>query len=397
MEKKRTVLSGMRPSGKLHLGHLFGVLENWKKLQTEYQCYFEVADLHALTTEYQNTKEVRENTIEMVKDWLAVGISPSLAVIFVQSEVKEHSELHLYFSMLISLSRLLRNPTFKEYIADLHVKELRTSRKRALETISRDSIESLFKILEAERIPIQRLSEREIQSIVKSKLKDNIVDAVKSAFMKTDEEELSYGHLVNYGFLGYPVLQAADILLYQGEYVPVGEDQLPHLEITREIARRFNNLYGKVFVEPEPLLTAFPRVPGTDGKRMSKTRGNTILISEDKDSLTKKVRSMFTDPAKIRRGDPGRPEICPVFSLHKIFNIDRTPEIERDCRSCALGCVDCKKELASKMIEYMEPIWEKRNKISDDECVEVLRRGTKKAREKAQETMQRVREALGLF
>ncbi len=397
MEQRKTVLSGMRPSGKLHIGHLFGVLENWKKLQREYLCYFEVADLHALTTEYKNTGEVRQNTIEMVKDWLAVGIDPDLAVLFVQSEIKEHAELHLYFSMLISLSRLLRNPTFKEYIADLHAKELRTSKKRALETISKNSIESLLDILETENISTDKISDKEVQSLIKARLKDKIIESVKSSLLKSDEEELSYGHLVNYGFLGYPVLQAADILLYQGELVPVGEDQLPHLEITREIARRFNKLYGKVFVEPRPLLTKFPRVPGTDGKRMSKSRGNTILISETKESLTKKVRGMFTDPAKIRKGDPGRPEICAVFSLHEIFNKTRTPEIERDCRSGALGCVDCKNELASKMVEYMEPIWDKRNSISDSDCVDILKAGTQKARSRAEETMQSVRDALGLF
>ncbi len=394
---KQVILSGMRPSGKLHLGHLVGVLENWKRLQETYICYFEVADLHALTTEYKNTQEIRTNTLEMVKDWIAVGIDPKKATLFVQSEVKEHTELHLYFSMLVSLSRLLRNPTFKEYIADLQAKELRTSRKRLLEDVATRTIEKFLAFVQSKEFKPEKVGEKQYQGVLKAKLKDQFVEAFSEGFVASDQEELSYGHLVNYGFLGYPVLQAADILLYKGELVPVGEDQVPHIELTREIARRFNQLYKKVFPEPKPLLTEFPRVPGTDGKRMSKSRGNTILISETPESLRKKIRSMFTDPEKIRKGDPGHPERCPVFALHRIFNREETPQIEKDCRSGALGCVECKLNLTGKVEAYLTPIWERRAALSDDQVVEILQEGTRRAREKAQETMQEVRDALGLF
>ena len=395
---KQVILSGMRPSGKLHLGHLVGVLENWKKLQDTYRCYFEVADLHALTTEYKNTQEIRTNTLEMVKDWIAVGIDPKKATLFVQSEVKEHTELHLYFSMLVSLSRLLRNPTFKEYIADLRVQIIRASRIQDEIILEIMETETQLERLRSLLRQLDKLTNEDQKiGLLKSSLINPLIEEVARQLTEISGEELSYGHLVNYGFLGYPVLQAADILLYKGELVPVGEDQVPHIELTREIARRFNQLYKKVFPEPKPLLTEFPRVPGTDGKRMSKSRGNTILISETPESLRKKIRSMFTDPEKIRKGDPGHPERCPVFALHRIFNREETPQIEKDCRSGALGCVECKLNLTGKVEAYLTPIWERRAALSDDQVVEILQEGTRLAQETAQETMQEVRDALGLF
>jgi tryptophanyl-tRNA synthetase len=322
MERK-VVLSGMRPTGKLHLGHLVGVLENWVELQKKHNCFFLIADYHALTTNV-DTSGIYENSIEMLIDWLASGINPELSPVFRQSQVKEHAELHLIFSMLISVSRLERNPTLKEQVRDLQL--------------------------------------------------DNI----------------TYGHL------GYPVLQAADILLYKGELVPVGEDQLPHVEITRDIARRFNQVYGEVFPEPEPLLTEFARLPGLDGKRMSKSLGNTILISDPSDEIKSKMKKALTDPQKIYKGDPGRPDICLVFTYHKKFNPDEVPEIRKGCESGQLGCVECKARCAEKIIEFLRPIQEKRKYFEShkEEVKEILASGEERARVVAQKTMDEVHKAM---
>ncbi len=324
MERK-VVLSGMRPTGKLHLGHLVGVLENWVELQKKHSCFFLIADYHALTTNV-DTSGIYDNSIEMLIDWLASGINPELSPVFRQSQVKEHAELHLIFSMLISVSRLERNPTLKEQVRDLQL--------------------------------------------------DNI----------------TYGHL------GYPVLQAADILLYKGELVPVGEDQLPHVEITRDIARRFNQLYGDVFPEPEPLLTEFARLPGLDGKRMSKSLGNTILISDSTDEIKSKMKKAFTDPQKIYKGDPGRPDICLVFTYHKKFNSEEVPEIRRGCESGQLGCVECKARCAEKIVDFLKPIQEKRKYFEShrEEVKEILASGEEKARMVAQKTMDEVHKAMRL-
>lgn len=318
----------MRPTGKLHLGHLVGALENWVALQGEYENYHLIADYHALTTN-PDTSGIRENSIEMLIDWLAAGLDPEKSPMFRQSQVKEHTELHLIFSMLITAARLERNPTVKEQVRDLSI------------------------------------------------------------------ENISYGHL------GYPVLQAADILLYKGEVVPVGEDQVPHVEITREIARRFNAEYRtKVFPMPEPKLTKFPRLPGLDGNtKMSKSAGNTILLSDSPDTIRKKMSKAVTDPQKIRKGDPGRPEICLVFyAYHKKFNPLEIPAIDRDCRSGALGCVDCKANAANHVVEYLAPFREKRSHYESHprEVEEVLRDGEKSARGVAQQTMNEVREAMGI-
>jgi tryptophanyl-tRNA synthetase len=327
LSNKKTILSGMRPTGKLHLGHLVGALENWVALQLEYNNYHLIADYHALTTNVDSS-DIRQNSIDMVIDWLAAGIDPARSPIFRQSQIKEHTELHLIFSMLITAARLERNPAVKDQVRDLNI------------------------------------------------------------------ENVSYGHL------GYPVLQAADILLYKGDLVPVGEDQVPHVEISREIARRFNNQYGNVFPEPEPKLTKFARLPGLDGmdKKMSKSSGNTILLSDSPDEIKKKMRSAVTDPQKMRKNDPGRPQVCLVFTYHKKFNSDDTPEIDRDCRSGALGCVDCKMRIANRVADVLGPFREKRAYYEShlDEVRDVLIDGETKARTRAQATMKEVRNAMAL-
>jgi len=314
----------MRPTGKLHLGHLVGALENWVALQLDYQTFYLIADYHALTTNL-DTSELYDNSIEMLIDWLAAGIDPQHSPVFRQSQVKQHAELHLIFSMLISSARLERNPTLKEQIRDLHI------------------------------------------------------------------ETVSYGHL------GYPVLQAADILLYKGEIVPVGEDQVPHVEITREIARRFNATYAPIFPEPEPRLTEFARLPGLDGNaKMSKSAGNTILLSDPPEEIQRKMRTALTDPQKIRKGDPGRPDICLVFTYHKKFNPSEVDEIRRGCESGALGCVDCKRRCAERVTEYLAPIQEKRRYYENHlhDVRDILLDGEKRARSVAERTMAEVHEAM---
>ncbi len=323
MAKKR-ILSGMRPTGKLHIGHYVGALENWVKLQDEYQNFHLIADYHVLTTNL-NTDDIYENSIEMLIDWLATGLDPQKSPMFRQSKIKEHTELNLILAMLITVNRLERNPTLKDQVRDLNI------------------------------------------------------------------ENVIFGHL------GYPVLQAADILLYKGDAVPVGEDQVPHVEICREIARKFNNQYGRVFPEPEPLLTKFARLPGLDGNaKMSKSLGNTILLSDEPEAVKAKMKKAVTDPQKIRKGDPGNPDICLVFSYHKKFNPDEVPEIEAGCRSGALGCVDCKMNCASKISVMLEPIIEKRKYFESkkNEVLEILDDGENRAGKAANETMKEVREKM---
>jgi len=326
--KRPRVLSGMRPTGKLHLGNLVGALQNWVKLQDKYDSYHFVADWHMLTTEYANTSELQSNIQEMVTDWLAVGLDPEKATFFVQSRLPEHAELYLIFGMVTPLGWLERVPTYKEQLDNLQGRDLHT-----------------------------------------------------------------------YGFLGYPVLQAADILIYKAGYVPVGEDQVPHVELTREIARRFNQFYGEVFPEPQSLLTPSPRLRGTDGRKMSKSYDNAIYLSDPPEVIDKKVRGMMTDPARKRRHDPGDPEVCPVFDHHKIFS---PPEVieraNRECRTAELGCVDCKKIMARQLNEYLVPIQERRKVYEDDprKVWDVLDAGTEKARRVAQATMDEVRTATKL-
>jgi tryptophanyl-tRNA synthetase len=323
MSKKR-ILSGMRPSGKLHLGHLFGALNNWVKLQDEYECYYMVADWHALTTDYADTSKVQDNIREMVIDFLTVGLDPAKSVIFKQSDVFYHAELHLILSMITPLGLLFRCPTYKEQLKEVQNKDLH-----------------------------------------------------------------------NYGFLGYPVLQAADILVYKASAVPVGEDQLPHLELTREVARKFNGYYGEVLIEPKGLLTQSARLPGIDNRKMSKSYGNAITLSETPEEVDKKVRQMFTDPLKIRANDLGHPEGCVVFAFHKIYNPNCQAR-ETECKEGKIGCVACKKELINFLNISLAPMIEKRNSISKDKNFinDVLNEGKKKALKTAGETMEQVRKAL---
>ncbi len=316
----------MRPTGKLHLGHLVGALENWVALQNEFDNFHLIADYHALTTNV-DTHDLYRNSIDMVIDWLAAGIDPAKSPIFRQSQIKEHSELHLILSMLVTTARLERNPTLKDQVRDLNI------------------------------------------------------------------ETMSYGHL------GYPVLQASDILLYKGNIVPVGEDQVPHVEITREIARRFNNQYGNVFPEPEPRLTKFARLPGLDGnQKMSKSTGNTVLLSDSPDEIKKKLKTAVTDPEKIRKGDPGHPDICLVFTYHQKFNATEIPEIRRDCESGALGCVDCKNNCAEKIALALAPIRNKRMYYEShlDEVKDILEDGEARAKKVARETMGEVHSVMSL-
>ena len=316
----------MRPTGKLHLGHLTGALENWVALQSQYQNYHLIADYHALTTSL-DTSGLYENSIDMLIDWLAAGIDPAASPVFRQSQIKEHTELHLLLSMLITSARLERNPTVKDQVRDLSI------------------------------------------------------------------ENISYGHL------GYPVLQAADILLYKGEVVPVGEDQVPHVEITREIARHFNSTYGPVFPEPEAKLTKFARLPGLDGDaKMSKSIGNTILLSESPDEIKKKMKKAVTDPLKVRRGDPGRPEVCLVYTYHQKFNPAEVPDIASGCRSGALGCVDCKARAADHIIDTLAPIREKRAyyEAHPKEVTDILHDGEARAQKVATATISEVRSVMKL-
>ncbi|NLM75343.1 MAG: tryptophan--tRNA ligase [Clostridiaceae bacterium] len=328
MQKKDIVLSGMRPTGALHLGNYFGALENWVKLQDEYECYFFVADYHALTTGYEDTADFKDNITNVLIDWLAAGLDPEKCTIFVQSNVREHAELHLLLSMNLPLSWLYRCPTYKDQISQLKDKNITT-----------------------------------------------------------------------YGFLGYPCLMSSDILIYKAKYVPVGEDQLPHLELTREIARRFNYLYNcEVFPEPQPLLTKMKVLPGLDGRKMSKSYNNTIALSDSPETIQKKVMTMVTDPARIRKTDPGHPEVCSVFAYHKLFSPDEIEEVEHNCRNGEIGCVACKKKLAKNLISFMAPIYERRlewMKRTDD-IKDIIREGNRKATEVAARTLAEVRKAMNI-
>lgn len=323
--KDSIILSGIRPTGPLHLGNYFGALENWVKLQNEYKCYFFIADWHALTTGYEDTGSIKQNIDDVVIDFLSAGLDPDKCTIFLQSKIKEHAELHLLFSMSTPLSWLLRCPTYKDQLQQLRGRDITT-----------------------------------------------------------------------YGFLGYPCLQAADILIYRAKYVPVGEDQLPHLELTREIARRFNHLYGEVFPEPQPKLTKSKVLPGLDGRKMSKSYGNTISLSDSPDEISRKVMTMITDPERIRKSDPGHPQVCSVFSFHKVFSEKEVQDIEQSCKEGRIGCVQCKRNLANKMKEYMTPIYERRQKILQNPGIirEVVESGSSRARKAAGDTMEKVRAAM---
>lgn len=325
---RKRILSGMRPTGKLHLGHLVGALDNWIKLQDEYECLFMVADWHALMSEYENTQNLKENILDNVVDWLACGISPKKSTIFIQSHIKEHLELSMVFSVITPLGLLERCPTYKEQMREITNRDLST-----------------------------------------------------------------------YGFLGYPVLQAADILLYKAEAVPVGEDQLAHLELTRQIARKFNHIYKtETFPDPRALLTKATRLLGLDGRKMSKSYDNYIALSEEPDVIRKKVMNMFTDPKRIRLADPGHPDKCNVHSYYAVFAPERKKEIDERCRKAEIGCTDCKKQLAEIIIKLLEPIQEKRTGLLKDKpkIFDILKQGEKKAGDIAMQTMADVRKIINL-
>ena len=323
------VLSGMRPTGKLHFGHFHGVLANWLKLQEEYECFFFVADWHALTTDYANPANIKDNIREMVIDWLSVGIDPSKATIFRQSSIKEHAELHVLLSMITPLPWLERNPTYKEQIEAMKEKDLLT-----------------------------------------------------------------------FGFLGYPVLQTSDIIIYKASKVPVGIDQAPHLELSREITRRFNHFYGEVFPEPQTLLTAIPKVLGTDGRKMSKSYNNSIFLSDPPEEIDKKIRTMMTDTARKLRTDAGNPDVCPLFlTFHTLYSNDETINWVREgCTKALIGCIECKKSVIPKVLASIEPVQKRRKELESDpgKITEILNAGAEKASQVAQETMTHVRHAMGL-
>lgn len=315
----------MRPTGRMHIGHYFGVLKNWVKLQEEYECVFGVADWHALTTSFEDTENLKKNGVEMVMDWLGVGIDPEKCILMIQSLVPEHAELHLLFSMITPVGWLERNPVLKQQLQDMGLKEA-----------------------------------------------------------------------VGYGHLGYPVLMASDILIYKANKVPVGEDQVPHIEITREIARRFNSLYREVFPEPQALLTESPRILGIDGRKMSKSLQNYISLSEPSEDVRRKVMSMFTDPEKVYKNDPGHPERCNVFSFHRAIENENLLAIEDDCRRGKLGCVACKKDMAERMVRFLEKISPYRDRYVGKEKLveEILFEGSRKARLRAQATLSEARKAM---
>jgi len=330
--KKKRVLSGARPTGKLHLGNYVGAVSNWVKMQDQYDCFFFVADWHALTTDYADTSRVKENSLEVLVDLLAAGLNPELCTLFIQSHVPQHAELFLLFSMITPLGWLERVPTYKE-----------------------------------------------------------------------QRENITEKDLGMFGFLGYPVLQAADILIYKADFVPVGEDQVPHVELTREIARRFNGFYtlrgDAVFPEPQALLTPEPKLPGTDGRKMSKSYGNTILLSDPEPVVRQKLKTMVTDPARVRRSDPGDPDKCPVGDLHKIFSSKETlAKVYEGCRSAGIGCIECKGWAADALVQILAPMQERRMKYEQNPRLawDILEAGSARARQVSAATMAEAREAMGM-
>jgi len=323
---KKRIVSGMRPTGKMHLGHLHGALLNWKRLQEDYDCFYFIADWHALTSEYAKPDIIRETTRDIVMDWISVGLDPEVCTIFIQSSIKEHAELYLIYSMITPLTWLERNPTYKEQLKELNQRNLNT-----------------------------------------------------------------------YGFLGYPVLQAADILMYMANGVPVGEDQAPHVELTREIARRFNFLYGETFPEPDVILTPTSKLLGLDRRKMSKSYGNAINLTDSEEEIHQKVMQMITDPQRARKVDPGNPDICNVFSFHEIYSEKETVyRVNHECRVAEIGCVACKKTMADSLRKGLAPIRARRKELEAHvgHVDEIIREGNERARSIAGKTMETVREVV---
>lgn len=375
---RKVVVSGMRPTARLHLGNYWGALRNWIELQDKYQCYFFVADLHALTTGYRETRELAQNVRDMVLSWVAAGLDPEKCVIFRQSHVPEHAELALLLSMTTPLGWLLRNPTYKEQLEELY-KQRYAGRGEGAK--GEDAAGAVEKPTSTEKL---------LESEVEGRL--------------TGDTARAMADINTHGFLGYPVLQAADIFLYKGELVPVGQDQVPHLELSRELARRFDSLYGGIFPEPQPLLTPTPKVPGLDGRKMSKSYANTVELVETPKSLQEKVLRMYTDPLKVRQHDKGHPEPCPenppgcvVFAMHKLYN-SNWPVRERECREGEIGCVACKKDAAAIMEKALSPVWERWAGLENNPQAveEILRKGAEKAGAVARKTMAEVKKAMNL-
>lgn len=361
------VISGMRPTGRLHLGNYWGALRNWIKLQDSYECSFFVADWHALTTGYDDTSAIRPNTVDMVIDWLAAGIDPARSLVFAQSSVCEHAELSLLLGMITPVNWLLGNPTYKEQLMELY-REKYSGHKG-------DKTDKSGRIIRM------------------------LADAASGPEGSGKDEEIAaQSEFSTHGFLGYPVLQAADILLYRAGFVPVGEDQLPHIELARKIARRFSDLYGEgVLLEPKPILAESARVPGIDNRKMSKSYGNAIEMGEDLKTLQTKVMSMFTDPLKLRAGDKGHPEGCVAFAFHRLYN----PEFqarERECREGTVGCVACKKDLYARMCPQIEEFRARRAPYEKNPGMipEMLRQNSLKAKDKAASVLESVRKAMKL-
>ncbi len=325
MERKR-IVSGMRPTGRLHLGHVHGALNNWRSLQKDYHCFYFIADWHALTSEYEHPEIIKKSINDVIIDWITIGLNPEESVIFVQSSIKEHGELHLILSMITPLSWLERNPTYKEQL-----------------------------------------------------------------------KEMAQKNIYTYGFLGYPVLQAADILMYKAHGVPVGEDQSPHVELTREIARRFNHLYSNIFPVPDTLLTPEAKILGTDRRKMSNSYNNAIFISDSKEIVKTTVADMITDPQRARRFDPGRPDFCNVFTFHELYtDKEMVKEVEEGCRKATIGCVDCKQMMGSNLNKALEPLRDKRKELEANPKIidNIIDEGNRKARKIAKDTMEEVREVV---
>jgi tryptophanyl-tRNA synthetase len=385
MKRQDVVFSGMRPTGRLHLGNYWGALKNWVALQTQYSCFFSVVDWHMLTTGYNDTSSLKQNVHEMVLDWLAAGLDPAKCVIFRQSDVPEHAELALMLSMVTPLSSLENNPTWKEQLQEL-------SKTKMGKAVSEK---------DEEAVAAAALARVKAEG-------GNTLHALKAAekAVETVEATAAQYELRTFGFLGYPVLQAADILLYHGTKVPVGQDQLPHLELSREIARKFNNAFGEVFAEPQPLLTPTPKVPGTDGRKMSKSYNNALDIYETAASLEKKVKGMYTDPNRKAATDLGHPEPCAenppgcsVYALHKLYASQEFVDKRGDeCRKGRLGCSACKKDLLAEMTGPFDEFRTRRDSYAaHPEKIElILADGALKARAVASKTMDEVRRAMRL-
>lgn len=396
----KRVLSGMRPTGALHIGHWEGVLKNWVRLQEDHECLFFVANWHVLTTDYQKTHELKSTIRENVADWIATGINPEKTTLFIQSEVKEHAELFLLLGMLVPIPWLERNPTYKEQLQELrrvHIsppliekatKELKGRGQKDLATRLRDSVAG-----EAASEGAEDASEtvRALLPELEKHLPEEVFARLKEAATARDLSTL--------GFLAYPVLQTADIIAYKAHFVPVGEDQMPHIELSREIVRRFNHLYGDVFPEPNGLLTPTPRLLGTDERKMSKSYGNAVFLGDSAGETEAKIRPMKTDPARVRRTDPGNPENCNVFSWHRLYSSSEEQEdCAKKCRSAAFGCIDCKMILVQNLNRQLEPVRAHRSELlaAPGRIDEILGDGAQKARRIASETLKEVRAAMKL-